>query len=47
MDIVGCTYCADMAVNAGNSLVCTRLLQLRCDNLLDSQDNAVLAPDAD
>lgn len=42
-----CTYCSDMAVNAGNSLVCIGFLQLGCDNLLDGQDDAVLAPDAD
>lgn len=42
-----CTYCSDVAVNAGNSLVCIGLLQLGCDNLLDGQDDAVLAPDAD
>jgi hypothetical protein len=42
-----CTYGSDMAVNAGNSLVCIGFLQLGCDNLLDGEDDAVLAPDAD
>lgn len=42
-----CTYRSDVAVNAGNSLVGTGFLQLGCDNLLNGQDDAVLAPDAD
>lgn len=39
------TYDTSMVVYRGNALVGSRLKQLRCDNLFDSQDNAVLAAD--
>jgi hypothetical protein len=47
VDIWQWTYYTSMAVNAGDSLVGIGFLQLGCDNLLDGQDDAVLAPDAD
>lgn len=41
------TYYSDIAVNGGNSLVGTGLLQLGCDNLFNRQNHTVLASDAD
>lgn len=36
-----------MSVNCSNSLVGAGLGELGCDDLLDGEDDAVLAPDAD
>lgn len=43
----GAAYNAQVSVNRCNALVCARLQQLRCDDLLDRQNNAIFAPDAD
>jgi hypothetical protein len=40
-------YDAQMPVNSRNALVGVGLEQLGCDDLLDGQHDAVLAPDAD
>lgn len=42
----GSTYNTKMSVNRGDSLVSTRLGELGCDDLLDGEDDTVLAPDA-
>lgn len=44
---LGFTYHAHVAVDRGDALVRTRFQQLRGNDLLDGEDNAVLAPDAD
>lgn len=41
------TYNAQMSVHRCDALVCVGLQQLGCDDLLDSQDDAIFAPDAD
>ncbi len=40
------TYCSDMVVNGADSLVGTGLQKLGCDHLLDGEDDAILASDA-
>lgn len=39
------TYDTSMVVYRGNALVGPRLKQLRCDDLFDGEDDAVLAAD--
>lgn len=41
------TYNAQVPVNCCDTLVCASLQQFGCDDLLDRQNDAVLAPNAD
>lgn len=41
------TYNAKMPIHRCDALVCVGLQQLRCDDLLDGQDDAIFAPNAD
>lgn len=41
------TYNADVAIDGGYPLVCILLQQLRCDELLQSQNDTVTTSDTD